>query len=332
MTAVFEGRAGVRSVFCACCCLLVVLSSAACGDDDDTTPDDGGVDATTGSGGTGGIRVRDGGGGGDPITGDDPIPECDRFDPLACRPGQDCTVVIRRAPTETSFLIYTGCIDRDVARGMNAPCDPWGGFAKPYEAPGLGDEVYVDPCEPGLFCAADPNHRNASSCQQACESGRFQGQRGAFCGGNDKYCTGPGFYEEVCRTADGCDPADPDSCGDASGCYLRFNDTSEGVLAVCLPTVEEPLADGTACQFLNDCMPGSSCWGPARFPPGRWTEADLRCRRSCALAGVAGDAGTDDDGGVSADPMSSCGSGQVCRDFSEAGLDTSTLPGIGQCE
>jgi hypothetical protein len=95
-----------------------------------------------------------------------------------------------------------------------------------------------------------------------------------------------------------------------------------------------PVANGAACQYLNDCEPGSSCWGPARVPPSRWTAAEFLCRRSCILGEDGADAGElidGDDGGVSAG--GSCGSGSECVAFDDSGLDLSTVNAdLGQCE
>ena len=305
---------------------LSLLLVASCGDDDDVA-DAGSGDAGMDAGDDDGfVRPRR-----DAQPGSDPVPECNRFDPLACGAGQRCQVVIRRAAGEEQFLIYTGCVEGGEVRGEGDPCDPWGGGFLPHRADGLDDELYADPCGDGLFCAASPDVRGHFTCQRACESGRFEGQLGMACGGEGQYCTGPGPYEEVCRESDDCDPTSRSGCGPGIGCYLRLNDTGTGVLTVCLPTVEIPIADGAACQFLNDCSPGSSCWGPARVPAARWVAADLQCRRSCNVGDEGADAGTDvvvdEDGGVSGGACSQCVA------FDGAGLDLSAVSAsLGQCE
>jgi hypothetical protein len=312
---------------------LLAFSSpllTSCGDDDevgDGSTADGGMDAGDDDGF---VRPRR-----DAQVGTDPVPECNRFDPLACGAGQRCQVVIRRAAGEEQFLIYNGCIEGGDTRGEGDPCDPWGGGFVPYRADGLDDELYADPCDSGLFCAPDPDVRGHFTCQRACESGRFEGQLGMACGSDEQYCTGPGPYEEVCRNSDECDPTSPSGCGAGIGCYLRLNDTGTGVLTVCLPTVEVPVTDGAACQFLNDCQPGSSCWGPARVPATRWAAEDLQCRRSCSAGDEGVDAGIDvadgEDGGVSG--SGGCRGGTECVAFEGSGLDLSTVSAsLGQCE
>jgi hypothetical protein len=147
-----------------------------------------------------------------------------------------------------------------------------------------------------------------------------------------QFCSGRSAFEEVCRQSDECDPTSPQGCGPGSGCYLRLNDTGMGLLTVCLQQSEMPFGDGEACQFLDDCRPGSSCFAPARLPPARWTAEDLVCRRSC-IVGADDDAGAevaDEDAGV---PPGQCGAGLDCVPFEGSGLDVSTVTsGLGQCE
>lgn len=304
---------------------LVLLSTwlVACGDDDET-PDggmDGGEDASKPDDG-GFIRPPDAQG-----TGGDPIPQCDRFDPDACGPGQRCHLLIRRLEGQEQFLIYPGCVEDSIVRGEGDPCDPWGGGTRTYMTEGLEDEVYVDPCADGLYCAPNLRIRGHYTCQRACETGRIG------CSGEGEYCYGdPRGLEQFCRASDGCNPTDPNACGEGAGCYLRLDDRGTGVLTVCLPTVEDPLADGASCGYLNDCRPGSSCWGSSRLPPDLWTE--LTCQRSCTvgLRGGDDDAGVleDDDAGV---PSGSCGGGRSCEPLSESGLDLRHAgTSLGQCE
>ena len=305
--------------------------TAGCGDDDapsDGGPSDASMDAEPRAEG-GFIRPRDA-----QNTSGDPLPECDRFDPLACSAGESCQVVIRRAAGEEQFLIYSGCVEGVDPRGGGDPCVPLqlGGSNVPYKAEGLEDEVYVDQCDEGLFCAPDPDVRGHFSCQRSCESGRFAGQVGMVCPSDTEFCTGRGTFEEVCRQSDECDPTSPQSCGPGSGCYLRLNDTGTGLLTVCLAQSPMPLADGEPCQFLDDCQPGSSCFAPARLPPARWTAEDLICRRSC-IVGAEADAGAEpvdeDDAGVAA---GTCGGGLSCVGFG-SGLDLSAVSSaLGQCE
>lgn len=308
--------------------ILAALTGAACGDSEDSTPVDAGMDASGGGGGTGGrfsnrrpdAQVLQG----------DLVPPCDRLDPLACGAGQECEVVVRRSAGEDTFSVYDGCIEsRAQTRGEGEPCDPFGGFLVAYSAPGLEDEVFYDPCDVGLYCAPDPHVRNADTCQRSCVSGALA------CDSPSELCLGPDPFREVCVPSDGCDPLDLTACGVGSGCYLRLGDQGDRVLTVCLGTQPEPIADGEPCTLISDCNPGSSCFGPTRLPPSRWTQADLLCRRTCSPAGSgADDGGTTDgdlDGGAAAG--SGCPGGQQCVPFEGSGLSTETIPSaIGQCE
>jgi hypothetical protein len=153
-----------------------------------------------------------------------------------------------------------------------------------------------------------------------------------LCPSDTEFCSGRNAFEEICRQSDECDPTSPQGCGPDTGCYLRLNDTGTGLLTICLQQSEMPLADGTACMYLDDCRAGSSCFAPARLPPARWTDADLVCRRSC-IVGADSDAGVevaDEDAGVA---PGTCGAGLTCVGFAGSGLDLSAVSGdLGQCE
>lgn len=260
----------------------------------------------------------------------DPVPPCDRFDLQSCGVGQACILVIRRAPMEDQFSIYAGCVEAGNQRAEGDPCVPWGEDL--YNAPGLSDEIFVDPCDTGLHCAPDPTIRNHFSCQASCERGLTQCAPGQF-------CLGPGPLQEVCNESNRCDPLNQVGCAAGEGCYLRLGDQGQSVLSVCLDAPTDPIADGEACGFLNECAPGSSCFGPSDRPPTTWLNADYVCRTSCGGALVA-DAGSDldggadeDDGGTTSPGPSGCGAGLSCNPLSGAGLDLSAVPiEIGQCE
>jgi hypothetical protein len=331
MKATAVGQTGLGSLLLLCASLAGCSSSHVAkdgGSKDGSTSMDGSAD----DGGF--IRRRDA-----QITSGDPIPPCMRFDPMPCGAGQQCQLVIRRSG-DAGFLIYSGCVEGADARPLGAPCDQWGGQGRPYAADGLQDEVYVDPCAQGLYCAADPKVRGHYSCQRSCESGRRQGQTEIVsCPSPTQYCA-PGSsmatgLEEVCRESDTCDPSDPTSCGPGRGCYLRLNDNGTGALSVCLPVSDMPVADGAACQYLNDCNPGSSCWGPARLPPSRWMDSDLVCHRSCdttSSGSLASDAGDDGDGGPG-HGGGGCRGRTSCTSFSGSGLSVSSVSvPVGQCE
>lgn len=263
---------------------------------------------------------------------DDLVPDCDRFNPLSCTGGQVCQLVVRRAADQQGFELYPGCVDQPTARAEGDPCEPFGGFADPYELPGLRDEVHLNPCEPGLFCAPDLRARGLNRCQQACASGRT-GEAISPCPGNGQYCWADAspieaVFQEVCVDSDDCDPSDPDACGAEAGCFLRFNDALDGAISICLPLAEAPLSDGEPCEFVNDCNAGSSCWGPSGTPRDEWGDDALRCRRGCGLGTADGDAGAE-----AASGEGRCPEGLSCEDLGPTGLDFSAISvDFGQCE
>ena len=305
-----------------------LLLLAACGDDagGDRTPGDGGADAGGGTSGPGKIPRR-------PVMTPVkfPIKTCNRFDPLACGAGEECHVLVRRALGEDQFSITTGCVEDVQGRALGAPCDPWGGFGLTYQVPELLDEVHVDPCDEGLFCAPDAVVRSAYSCQRACDN-----SNGIGCSSATQFClaTADDPFEDVCFESDACDPASVTDCGPGRGCYLRLNDSFTGVLSLCLTTAEMPAEDGESCASggsvsLSGCRAGSSCWGPVALPPERWTEADYLCRRSCDLG--TGVAASDADAGVEGGASGACGVGAECVDVSVAGLEIASGASLGQC-
>jgi len=276
----------------------------------------------------------------DASTEGDPIPPCLRFDQFGCGAGQKCAIVIRRAPGEDGFGVYNGCVDVFKERGLGAPCVQW---SVEYAVAGLADEVFLDPCEQGLYCAADPSVPGLTTCQQSCQSGRYQGLEPRACDGAGDYCStvegNP--YLEWCVESAGCDPTDTLACGEGQGCFLRPGDQASGAdaaLSECYPTFEPAVPDGELCQFINDCNPGSLCWGPVRVPPARWEEAEILCRPTCLPTDGDGDGGVDDGGmdpmePVDAGGLSSCPLGQTCVPFGESGLELGTIDAnFGQCE
>ncbi|MDH5675398.1 MAG: hypothetical protein OEZ06_24970 [Myxococcales bacterium] len=289
--------------------LAAAVSSgvAGCGDDSDSVSD-AGPDASNDGDGVPFDRRP----GGKTFSGD-AIPLCQRFDPLGCSAGLICQVVIARAPTEADFSIYTGCIEGGDARGLGDPCEPWGGWLTAYRTEGLAEEVYVDPCQEGLFCGLDPVVRGAYSCQPACDTQLRQG-----CSDARAYCSGTDAYQQTCRLSDACDPHDPDACGAGRGCFLRVNDTATGALSLCLPLVEEPVADGQPCRFINACHPGSSCFGPALLPVSQWNGDNSLCRRVCDPGEAPDlDAGADDDAGAASTDAGSGGTDSACLGATE---------------
>lgn len=323
------GRAGGAFLLVA-----VSLGLGACGDDD-TAPDGGDAgakDAGADDGGDHFIPRPDA----QVSTGGDPVPECDRFDPLACGAGQTCRLVIRRPPgSGMNFQIYPGCVENVDALAEGEPCERFGGLWQTYEAPNLEDEVYIDPCAPGFYCAPDAKVRHHYSCQPACEP-----EVNVGCADKTQYCSRDNpmdtELEQYCHHADACDPRDPNSCGEGNGCYLHLNDTGDAALTVCLAVPDMPIADGEACSHYNDCIAGSSCWGPTRVPPSRWQMADLVCRRSCesGLPAEDSDAGADDTDGGTSPSGGMCPGTDRCIDFNGSGLDLTSFHGesLGQCE
>jgi hypothetical protein len=151
----------------------------------------------------------------------------------------------------------------------------------------------------------------------------------------------------VCVPGDDCDPRSPGACGPGLGCYLRFNHSASAAISVCLPVLpaEDPaqpdlphaLADGEQCLYVNHCKAGSSCWGPSTVLHDLWDPVtDWLCRRSCEVVeGADADAGTDDDGGVSApSDADGCEGALSCADLQQAvsvSYDEISVS-FGQCE
>jgi len=302
--------------------LFAGLLLCACGDDDAAMASDAGEKDASPRAGTGGtIRRPDA-----QVTARDPVTDCDPTEPVPCAAGQTCRPVIRRAAGEELFSLLFGCVEDSGGRARGAPCNPWGGGLAPYRAEGLDDELYVDPCDEGLYCASHPDVRGAFSCQDSCPLGT--------CASSDQQCLGDNAVEAVCRDIDHCDPLTGGGCPAGRTCYLELNEPGTRALTICLPTPVAPLADGTACRTFADCLPGSSCWGPPRLPPSRWTQETVLCRPACSTTvaapeGALDDAGSEEDGGV----PGTCSGGTACRALSASGLEIELLPdGFGQCE
>jgi hypothetical protein len=305
----------------ALCIVLAFGLGTACGDDDAPMASDAGPDASPRAGTGGGmIGRRDG-----QVTSTDPVTDCDPTRPVPCPAGQSCRPLIRRMTGEQQFSLSIGCVDDRGGRALDAPCDPFNGFQGPYRADGLEDEVYVDPCAEGLYCTSSPSVRGAFSCQESCPTGA--------CASSDQLCIGPNEVEAVCRDVDKCDPLTGGGCSGGMTCYLALDVTGTRVLPSCQPTPPMPLADGAACEFVGDCLAGSSCWGPPRLPPERWTMESLLCRPTCNAMIAAPvdelDGGSEEDGGI----PGTCAGGAQCRALSASGLDVTLLEdGFGQCE
>jgi hypothetical protein len=306
---------------------LCIALCAACGDDDVPAGTDGGPGMDGGglAGRNGGMVIgrRDA-----QVMPDDPVPICDRSEPVPCAAGQKCHPVRRRAAGEAQYSLYTGCVEDTGGRALGAPCERFGGSSVRYRADGLEDELYVDQCDVNLVCSPNPKVRGASSCQPACIIG-------LGCPSSDQQCVGPNEIEAVCREIDHCDPLTGSGCAAGLTCFLDLDGTGERAVTSCLPTQPEPLADGQPCNFgLGECRPGSSCWGPPRLPVDRWVVENLLCRPSCSSlipnASDELDAGpAEEDGGIGG----ACSNGSACRELAGSGIDVALLPaGFGQCE
>ncbi|HEY2733315.1 MAG TPA: hypothetical protein VGI70_04985, partial [Polyangiales bacterium] len=255
----------------------------ACGDDDSSHGDAGTkMDASArDDGGPTKIPRRDAA-----VSATDPIPSCDRADPNSCASGQTCDLVIRRAPTDMQFTVYPGCVGAHPERGLGDPCDATLTDGTPYTAPGLTDEVYLDPCGPGLICAPDRKVRGTSTCQPLCTSGEI-GDSPIECQSNTALCisTSSG-YVSFCRESERCDVAKQTGCNSGEGCYLLPTNDAQALLAVCWQKPDAPIADGKTCTDFYDCNPGSLCLGPVRIPPTRWMDTDLVCRPACSATAI----------------------------------------------
>lgn len=299
---------------------LLLFSIAACGDDD-AMPVDAGSDAANDAGDGGGfIPRRD-----SAVIEGDPIPSCDRQDPLACGAGQKCGWVLRFV-TDDSAEIYTGCVEKQDERQPGVPCELWG---REYEVDGLTNDVFVDPCVEGSFCAPDPRLRDVYSCQPLCDSARD-------CDGSSLCAPTPvggGAGVDVCQASDDCDGLAQEGCGTGDSCYLRPNGSSDGALAVCLPhTPQQSVtgAPGDPCfydgaQYLSACQPGAVCWGSPRVAPEQWEASEIFCRSFCDPLLGSGDA--DAGGGA-------CGTGDcVWLGDPALGLNVSGLSSVpGVCD
>jgi hypothetical protein len=266
------------------------------------------------------------------ILANDPVPPCDRADPNSCRPGDVCDLVLRRAAGDTQFTVYPGCVMPRTERALGDPCNPDLTQGELYTEPGLHDDVYTDPCGPGLTCAPDRVVRGGSSCQPLCSSGMAAGDSPIACASSTALCLAASQFVEFCRESERCDVAKQAGCNPGEACYMRPTNDGQRMLAVCRAKPTMPVADGQPCTSFYSCNPGSLCLGPVRVPPNLWATADIQCRQVCSAdTGVDQDAGPDEDGGVS---HGGCGNKAQCIAFAESGLSLAAIPRppYGQCE
>jgi hypothetical protein len=302
----------------------------ACGGDDATHGDAGSMDASMrNEAGPTHIPRPDA-----QVSANDPVPPCDRADRNSCGAGDTCDLVYRRAPGATQFIVYPGCVKVRRERALGDPCDPDFSAGELYKEPGLLDDVYTDPCGPGLICAPDRAVRGGSSCQPLCSSGMAAGDSPIACMSESALCFGASQFVEFCRESERCDVAKQAGCNSGEACYMRPTGDGQRMLAVCRPKPTMPIADGEACSKTGyyGCNPGSLCLGPVRVPRSLWADADIQCRPVCAAStGADLDAGIDDDAGV---VRGGCGLKARCIPFAESGLSLAQIPRppYGQCE
>jgi hypothetical protein len=299
----------------------------ACGDDDSSHGDAGAMDASVrNEAGVAHIPRPDA-----QVSASDPVPPCDRADPNSCSAGDTCDLVYRRAPGAPQFTAYPGCVKMRRERALGDPCDPQFSDGELYTEPGLLDDVYTDPCGPGLICAPDRAVRGASSCQPLCSSGMSAGDSQIACMSDTALCVAASQFIEFCRESERCDVAKQAGCNPGEACYMRPAGDGQHMLAVCRPKPSMPTPDGQACTSFYGCNPGSLCLGPVRVPPSLWADSDIQCRPVCsATTGADQDAGIDDDAGV----RGGCGVKAQCVPFAESGFNLTSIPRppYGQCE
>lgn len=143
-------------------------------------------------------------------------------------------------------------------------------------------------CEPagtateGMSCVRDPATGVADTCAEGliCDSGTC---RKYCCDGNigdcpvGQFCLGGPGTVSLCRAGSGCNVFDGSGCTTAGqSCYLAGPDRD------CFSTGTS--AEGEACMFLNSCVPGHGCIGPA--------EGETFCRKLCDPSMAAADCPT----------------------------------------
>lgn len=310
---------------------LLCAWSVACGDDgggSSTTPTDAGMMSTgTMDSGTQGPMViprRDA----QVTETPDPIAQCNRANPSACPAGEVCDVLVRRFAGDMQYTLYTGCVKAASERGAGDPCNPDITAGNVYEAEGLKDPVFRDPCGPGLVCAPNRQVRGGYSCQTACSGGQIDEPFAcedptALCASTD--------IAEFCRKADGCSVEKQTGCLGGEACYLLPSDDQKQLLAFCSPEPAMPDADGMPCRSLVSCKPGSVCLGPVRMPISSWTDTNVICRPTCNGQSGQAPATSDEDAGV---PSGLCSATTRCEPYSASGLLLSSIPAppFGQCE
>lgn len=176
-------------------------------------------------------------------TGELPIPETCDFLEQDCPPGYKCTFYV-----DPDFGGYSGVRCVEVVDDPQAPLEPCSVTTWPPDG--------NDDCDATSYCySVGPE--------------TMQGLCAAFCIGtpDDLHCADPCQYCRISGDADlpclpSCDPL-IDSCPDGQACYLVDDDF------VCAPEGSaggEPIGVGESCEFLNDCVSGTSCIDDAAVP------------------------------------------------------------------
>ncbi|MEY4579243.1 MAG: hypothetical protein RL701_3946, partial [Pseudomonadota bacterium] len=312
------------SVYYTTCFVLLALSAAACGDDDDNSTGGGGSSgskagssASSGKGGTAGGNVGmiprpDAG-----VDTPEAVPACNPTIANSCKTGYTCDLLIRRKAADTDYSVMHGCVAVTRERGLGDPCDPVLPNAAPYEAPGVIDEIFREPCGSGLSCAPNRAVRGAYSCQTACGLGRY-GTTPIQCAKPDEICFPASQVADACRKPDACDVSKQSGCLGEEACFLMISNDRRQYLTFCTEPLAMPDPDGaTGCTLLS-CTPGSVCSGPVNVPFASWTDENVKCRRSCdgsKSGGSAGAAAVEDDAGV---PAGACSAATQCEPFAES--------------
>ncbi|RKH17930.1 hypothetical protein D7Y13_09175 [Corallococcus praedator] len=245
--------------------LLMGLWAAGCDDGETIRPPDAGttVDSGTGASDSGTVDAGDGGGGGgrSDFT-------CNVVKQDGCAAGQNC--------------LYTDLTDGGTgSRCFPGACDP----VRQQDCPAGQRCTYVarDGGDTQRQCVAAGTGTEGAPCTLASDAPA--GQRYDTCGAG-LYCKddalndgGTGFFcRELCHATSDCASGDcntvlrlagtdelPLVCGPPSARCDAFAQDCEGPLG-CYPATNGPvcagrgtLAPGAACEFSNQCSPGSTC-------------------------------------------------------------------------
>jgi len=234
----------------------------------DTDGGGGGVDAGGGADGGGGT---DGGGGG--TDGGGGARMCSAV-------GGECDVMMQNCPMATQGCYFGRRSMMDTV--PTTLCAEAGRLVDGESCMNLND------CAPGFFCDGD-----SSTCRHYC------------CGGSSSDCpAGSGQFcisragsdIGACTAPSTCTIVPNEGCAAGQGCYIAGADGTLSCFAA------GTVADGAACEFLNDCTAGAACLTPmggaatcTRFCRIAMGMADCGGARTCnpiRLTGLPMDLGT----------------------------------------